>query len=300
VGTGRIFWRNAMNVGPSGFAWSSPVIAAGVAYFGLSSQCDNPPVRGELRGVKLADGTLAVDAFVAPLGSRGGGIWNSPALTPDNQTLVVATGEDNGDNYAYEQAFVTMNAATLQILGADKEGPVAGDIDFATSPVIFHDQNGRFMGVSGLKTGLFYAYHLDDVSAGPVWTRDVGVTIGAAPAYDSSLGASGTLFVVGVQAGSHQQVSEIHALDPGTGADVWTAPAVVAGPVANNMAVAGRLIFVNAGRGGLRVLDETTGALVRILQPANAGPAASGVAIAEGTVFWVSGSWLNAWRMPNS
>jgi outer membrane protein assembly factor BamB len=191
-----------------------------------------------------------------------------------------------------------MNAATLQILGADKEGPVGGDQDFACSPVIFHDSGGRLMGVSGVKTGFFYAYHLDNVSAGPVWERDIGVTIGAAPAYDSSLGPSGTLFLIGVQAGSHQQTSEIHAVDPNTGADVWTAPVAVVGPVANNIAIAGRLIFVNAGAGGLMVLDETTGALLRILEPANAGPSASGVAVAEGTVYWVSGSYLNAWR-PN-
>jgi outer membrane protein assembly factor BamB len=293
--TGGVMWRDPLGVGPSGFAWSSALISGGLAYFGLSSQCDNPSVRGEVRAVSVTTGTLMADQFFAPPGSRGGGVWNSPALSPDGNTLVVASGEDNGDNYAYEEAFVTLDPTTLTILGSNKVGPLGRDDDFGCSPVVFHDQTGRILGMSGLKTGTYYAYHLDSVSSGPAWTRTIGVAVGAMPAYDATLGSSGTVFAIGVEAGSHQQVDEIHALDPNTGQEIWAAPTIV-GPVNNNIAIAGGLIFVNTGEEGLKILDETTGEILRTIVPANAGPAVSGVAVAEGAVYWVSGSYLNAWR----
>jgi outer membrane protein assembly factor BamB len=290
---GRVLWRHPMGDGPSGYAWSSPLIHDGAVYFGLSSECDNPSVRGEVRAVNLTTGALVTQQFFAPPGAHGGGVWNSPALAPDNQTLVVVTGEDRGDNYPYEQAFVTLDATTLGLLQGDKEGQIDMDVDFGTSPVIFHDHTGRLMGMAGSKDASFYAYYLDSVSSGPAWTRGFGVGVGVTPAYDSSLGPTGTLFAVGVEPFSG--VTQVHALDPETGKHVWAAPTTV--PTANNnIAVAGRLIFVNAGEGGLVILDETTGTLLRTVLPAHAGPAVSGVAVAEGTVFWVSGAYLNAWR----
>ena len=91
------------------------------------------------------------------------------------------------------------------------------------------------------------------------------------------------------------QQTQIHALDPETGQRVWPGATPVAS-AQNNIAVAGRLVFVNTGTTGLVILDETTGAVLKTIVPPNAGPAVSGVTVAEGTVFWVSGGYLNAWR----
>ena len=49
--TGARLWREPLDVGSSGFAWASPVLASGRAYLGASSYCDNPTVRGEIRAV---------------------------------------------------------------------------------------------------------------------------------------------------------------------------------------------------------------------------------------------------------
>jgi hypothetical protein len=87
----------------------------------------------------------------------------------------------------------------------------------------------------------------------------------------------------------------LHALDPASGNDLW--PPVLLGNVANNIAIVGGLVFVNQGS-GVGVFDESTGAQLRALVPNNAGPALSGVVVAEGGVFWVSGSYLNAWKVP--
>jgi len=299
--TGARLWRKPLDAGPSGFAWASPALADGRAYYGAASQCDNPPVPGAVFSVGAADGsTLAIQPMTPPNSLGGGGVWNSPALTPDGRTLVVATGEDDGDNWPYEQALVTLDAQTLRPLQSHKPRILGTDVDFAGSPVVFHDSSGRAMTGATSKNGVFYAYFIDSVSAGPVWSRDFGVVIGMAPAYDSSLGPSGTLFVVGTDRGATYTGGNaaIYAVDPETGADVWAQRAVI-GNAGSNLAIANRLIFVNTGATGVGVLDETNGAVLRSLLPPNAGPAVSGIAVAEGAVYWVSGSYLNAWRVPS-
>jgi outer membrane protein assembly factor BamB len=299
--SGSILWRAPLPGGPSAYSWASPLVLGSRVIWGDSSQCDNPSVRGLIQAADLATGAIVGQQFFAPPGGSGGGVWNSPAATPDGKTLVVASGEDNGDEYPYEQAFLVLDAGSLAILGADKEGPVGMDIDFASSPVVFHDASGRAMGGATIKSGIFYAYYLDSVSSGPAWTRSLGAVVGATPAYDSSLGSAGTLFVVGTAEGAAYTGGNalLYALDPATGKDVWASPALL-GNVANNVAIANRLIFVNTGATGLNVLDETTGNQLRNLGPPNAGLALSGVAVAQGKVYWVSGAYLNAWGVPGS
>ena len=64
-----------------------------------------------------------------------------------------------------------------------------------------------------------------------------------------------------------------------------------------NLAIANGLIFAPSGTGGVAILDEATGMILRDLEPENAGPTYSGVVVAGGTVFWVSGGYLNAWGL---
>src|SRR5512143_3969614 len=93
--TGRVLWRNAMDAGKSAFPWCSPLVAAGRAYVGIASEFDNPAVRGELRALDLATGAVLGRILFVPEGIGGAGIWNSPALSTDGRTLLVATGEDS-------------------------------------------------------------------------------------------------------------------------------------------------------------------------------------------------------------
>ena len=60
--TGAKLWRNQMNVGPSGYPWESPLIANGRVYLGMSSRCDDPSVRGEVRAVDLNGNPAAANS----------------------------------------------------------------------------------------------------------------------------------------------------------------------------------------------------------------------------------------------
>lgn len=286
--TGQVLWRHALEVGPSGFAWASPLVANGRAYVGASSEGDNPSVRGDVRALDVNTGALLAVEYFVPDGYRGAGIWNSPALSGDGQTLVVATGEDYaGYDGPYNRAIVSMDPTTLQIRQADKEGVTGLDLDFGSSPVVFQDAGGRALVGASHKNGIFYAYALGSIASGPIWRRALGVSVGTIPAYDPNVGRGGTLFIAGDN-------GLFFAVDPATGADRW-AP-VALGFTHANMALANGLLFTSVG-GHVFVLDEATGNVLRTLDPENAGPTFSGVAIANGLVYWLSGPHLNAWGL---
>ncbi|MDQ6693500.1 MAG: PQQ-like beta-propeller repeat protein [Chloroflexota bacterium] len=289
--TGAQRWRQALNVGSSGFPWASPLVSGDRAYLGVASRCDDPSVRGELRAVNTASGALQANVYFASEGNAGAGIWNSPALSPDGNTLVAATGEDfRGVNGPYTRAIVTLDPVTLQIRQVDKEGATGADLDYGSTPVIFHDASGRVLTGANHKDGTFYAFVLDKVGSGPLWSRATGTAVGMMPAYDPTVGDGGTLFIAAK--------GLIYAVDPATGKDRY--PRVNVGQTHGNMALASGLIFANTGSAGLQVLDEATGAHLRTLQPSNAGAAYSGVAVSNGVVYWLSGSELNAWGLPSS
>src|SRR5690242_14837943 len=131
---------------------------------------------------------------------------------------------------------VTLDPLSLAIGHAHQEGTPNSDMDFATSPVIFHDARGRALVGAVHKNGILYAYALNDVGAGAVWQRDVGGMVGLLPAYDPAAGEGGTVFAVGAR---------VHALDPTTGAERWVSPGL--GLPWSNLAIANGLIFVNTG-----------------------------------------------------
>jgi outer membrane protein assembly factor BamB len=292
---GVILWRHDMSVGPSGFAWESPLIADGRAYVGIATQCDNPPVRGEVRALDVGTGALLANQFFVPSGQRGASLWHAPAMTTDGKTLVVATGEDNGDHGPYEQAIVALDATSLQILAANRQGSGGEDDDLGTSPVVFHDASGRSLVAASIKSGSVFAWALDSLAAGPIWQRKVGVLIGLAPAYDPTAGPGGTLFFGGNEGDAYDGGNGLlYAVDPATGANRW--PPFKVGNMAGNMAIANGLLFMNAGPGGVAVLDGQKGTIITVLHPANPGPTFSGVSVSGGTVYWKSGSFLNAWR----
>jgi outer membrane protein assembly factor BamB len=288
--TGSILWRDPLDDGPSAYPWASPLILDGRAYLGVASGCDNPSVRGEVEEVKLQDGSLLASQAFVPLGQAGAGIWNSPALSPDAETLVVATGEDfGGYNGPYNRALVALDPLGLMIRQANQQGPLDKDSDYATTPVIFHDVQGRTLVAANHKDENFYAYDLDELSQGPLWQRQTGTIVGMMPAYDPTDEDGGTLFFM-------DGLGALHAVDPDTGIDRW--PAAQAGSARGNMAIADGMIFLNTGPQGLQVFSEKDGRLLADFMPAKSGKAYSGVAVSHGIVYWLSGQYLNAWGLP--
>jgi outer membrane protein assembly factor BamB len=283
---GHVLWRHALDSGPSGFAWSSPLVLNGRVYVGVASEFDNPSVRGEVRALDLATGALLAEVGFVPEGLRGAGVWNSVAASADLQTLFVATGEDYGGyDGALNRALVSLDPVSLAVRQANKQGATDLDQDWGTTPVRFSDGQGRALVGANHKNGVFYAYAQDAIASGPVWSRAVGVSPGMMPAYDPGRGAGGTLLIVGDN-------GVLFAVDPATGEDRW--PPLAIGHMHGNLAAANGLAFANSA-GRVFVVDVSSGRVLRLLTPDSTGPAFTGVAIANGLVYWLAGPMLNAW-----
>ena len=295
--TGTRLWREPLDAGPSGFAWVSPLLAHDRAYLGVASDCDDPSVRGEVRSLDAATGGGVIRQYLVPTGTIGAGIWNSPALSPDGQTLVIVTGED-GDKAVqpYSRAIIALDPFDLTIRQWDRQGTPEIDDDWATTPIIFHDSQGRTLVGANHKNGNFYAYRLDSIGAGPLWSRATGTRVGMMPAYDPTIGPGGTLYI----AGEANFVTSIYLVDPATGQD--RQPPQVIGALNGNMALAGGLLFLNvddrpSGTSTLQVRAAADGNLLRMITPPHTGRSYSGVAVAHGTVYWMAGAYLNAWSV---
>ncbi len=283
--TGAMIWRHPMDAGPTAFAWSSPLVANGLAYVGISGQYAS--LRGELRALGVADGAVvARQYFVAP-GETGADLWNSAALGPGSATVVVATGNDDGGAVEpYSRALVALDPTTLAIRAAYQEAAAAQDLDFGTTPIFFRDEAGRSLVGAVEKNGFFYAYEAGSLAAGPVWQRRTGIAVGVVPAYDPSVGAGGTLFIAGDN-------GLLYGVDPGTGVDRW--PPLALGFANGNMAAIPGLVLIGAGNGSVAAVDTVHGTLVRLIVPESPGPTYSGVVISNGLLYWMAGPYLNAW-----
>jgi outer membrane protein assembly factor BamB len=258
-------------------------------YVGVSSPY--LAVQGGIQALAMSDGSLLARQHFVPAGERGADIWNSPTLATEEGLLFVATGNDfGGFDGPFTRAMVALHPETLAILAAHQEALPERDLDFGTTPIVFHDDRGRTLVGANQKNRTFFAYDVDRLGDGPVWQRPTGLSVGAMPAYDPDLGPGGTLFIVG---GS----SLLYAVDPATGADRW-GPVVVGTPN-GNMALANGLVFIGGGNGHVLVIDGRTGTLLRAIVPESPGPTYSGIVVAGGTLYWMSGPYLNAWKLPS-
>src|SRR5262249_8044859 len=143
----------------------------------------------------------------------GGGIWNSPAVTADGSTLLVVSGEDfdGCTPCALTRSMISLDPSTLALRQDNHQGPPGDDRDFGSTPVIFHDAQGRNLVGANHKNGDFYTYVITDIDAGPLWSFSPGIAVGMMPAYDPTFGAGGTLFVYG-------NANRLFAVDPANGA----------------------------------------------------------------------------------
>lgn len=92
--TGQCIWKSpiiAPASGTSKIGYSSPAIAHGNAYIGVSARTPDAPITiGKLFAVRITDGTLdPAFNFNAAGPPAGGGIWSSPAITPSGNVVTV-------------------------------------------------------------------------------------------------------------------------------------------------------------------------------------------------------------------
>ena len=260
------------------YNWSSPLIytasdAVTYAYIGVSSNCDSPLVEGQLMQVNLATHQLVHVFNVVPPGSKGGGIWTSPAVDPATGRIFMTTGtivtSDSAANQKYSEAIVEVDATNVCSLGCGTAidswqlpaNQRTTDSDWGTTPTLFTDGTRNLVGAIN-KNGFVYAWDRSNLSAGPVWMVQIAQGGQCPTCGDGSVSsmafAAGKLFA----AGGHTTISgtnfngSVRAIDPATGSFKWEHGA--SGVVVPALAYDNGLVVDGAGS-TLEVLDASSG-----------------------------------------
>jgi polyvinyl alcohol dehydrogenase (cytochrome) len=251
---GSVVWRSVIAI-PSTtvndyYNWSSPAVANRRIYIGVSSQCDNPLVRAGVKAFSQATGSPLATYYSVPEGRVGGSVWSSPAATHSATTanyVFATTG--NGQSPSDSESIVRLDAKTLARQEAWKV-PTAEHVpdgDFGASPTVFSAVLGsartQMVGACN-KNGIYYAFRLKNLSAGPVWRFRIGVGTkkGQLACLASAIWNGSNLFVAGpaTTIGGTAAKGSVRKLNPATGAALWQRPlsgAVLGSPSLNGAGV---------------------------------------------------------------
>ncbi len=309
--TGAVLWRvftqgNGVTDGSydGHYNWSAPLIVGNFAYVGVASLGDCPLVQGALIKVDLTTHAIVNNLNLVPNGQVGGGIWTSPAYDAATNTIYTATGTENSATQGLAQAFLAIDADTLQVKDSWKlpESEAVLDSDFSTSTTLFQTSSGTPMVASINKNGDAYGFRRGHLVDGPVWRTTIAVG-GMCPTCGQSSVSSGafgqnTLYLAG-SSGSVNGVGyagTVRALDPATGGYRWQHGAP--GPVIGALAYDNGMVLAGSGS-VLEVLDATTGA--RLFSYDTGAQIYAGPSVAGGVVYTgdVSGT-VYAFTLPAS
>ena len=274
--TGGDVWPPAKVAIPSStvsdyYAWSSPLITAGNIYLGISSECDRPLVRAGLAEFSQVSGAYENTFWATAQGTVGGSIWSSAEF--DGSSVYITTG-NGGPGSAGFAVIKLSRSMSRQAIWTIPLAQRVNDSDFGGSPGVWqatvHGKRKEFIGACN-KNGIFYAFETADISAGPVWTLQVGdpstAGIGictAAPLFDGSrlyLASNGTK-IKGIRYNG-----SLREVDPATGAIIWQrglSGAIIGTPgMDGGHVIAAASFGSTTNHNGLWLIDADTGRLLK-------------------------------------
>ncbi len=230
--TGAVIWKTDIGSSPSPnvLQWGSPTLYNGSLYIGITSLEDCPVIPGQLLKVNATTGKIQATFNAVPSGCIGSGIWSTPSIIDGN--LYVTSGNPGtcSTSEKYGFAMLEFNPATLA-LESYWHVPLnpAIDDDFGASVTPFSAHGVNYVGAIN-KNGIFYAFHENNLAAGPAWTQTLalssdcpqcGVSRGGNL---SSAAFDGTrLYVAGGQTTLNgvNCPGTVNQLNPATGAFIW-------------------------------------------------------------------------------
>lgn len=299
-------WRSVIAV-PSKvvsdyYQWSSPTVADGRIYIGISSHCDKPLVPGGLISFNQVTGKRIARFYSLPLPRVGGSVWSSAAVGSSGD-IYISTGNPlskQGDP-AHSDAVVQLSPKALRPLAsfAVPKSQVVADGDFGSSPTLF----GRYVGACN-KNGIYYA--LDRVKLRLAWWKRVGAPASkqlgfgrciASAAYDGKhlyLGADRVYLHGRAYEGS------ITEMDPATGRRIWVTGlpnAVLSTPSLDGAGVlaVGTYDFTKTPN-AIYLVNAATGRIIRALL--TGGYDFAQCVFANGRLFGANSNGVYSWGLP--
>jgi outer membrane protein assembly factor BamB len=152
------------------FEWSSPTVANGKIYIGLSSNCDDPLIRGGVIGYNQATGTKFAQFYTVPKGAIGGSVWSSVAVAANGDVYATTgNGPRRNQQLGFSESIIKLTGSTLKPLSYFKvpRPQITVDSDFGGSPTIF----GRYVGACN-KNGVYYTVKRSTMKL--AWQQRVG------------------------------------------------------------------------------------------------------------------------------
>jgi polyvinyl alcohol dehydrogenase (cytochrome) len=306
--TGAVTWKT--RIGPIDAAqpnayynWSSPTVAGGHIYVGLSSNCDVPLIRGGVVELDQHTGKVLHTWYTVPKGSVGGSVWTSVLASSTGSDVWVSTGNECdptvdtcpvGNKIGHSLSIVHLSSS-LGLLQAWRAPGTAGhDWDFGSSPVLFGSLGVPPNVGACNKNGVFYALADNPLGSAPLWATRLGEPGGARGACLSSAvwnGPAGTLYLSGngTTIGGHSVGGSIAKVNPSTGAFIWRTglPCAVMGtPTLDSAGVlaVGTYRCVAPAAPGAYLVNAATGAILTTL-PVGANKVFAQPVFAQGTLF---------------
>ncbi len=279
---GTVVWKGLVDT-PSAtvndyYAWSSPLVANGKVYIGISSMCDSPLVPGGLLSFNENTGVQVAKWLDTPTGryQPGGSVWSSPVLLPNGQ-IVVTTGNGYSQQPLYDESIVRLDPNTLKVLDYWQVPPSqqVHDADFGASPSVWTATiNGVATAMVGAcnKNGIYYAFAQNDLKAGPIWQTRITVPYpdpGGSAECDSAVVWDGTRLIIGGGAATTingvTYPGSVQALDPATGVPLWqtgVTGTIVGTPSEDGGGVVAAQTYQSTSQLGVFLLNASTGAQV--------------------------------------
>lgn len=291
--TGALEWRSVIAL-PSKtennyFVWSSPTVANGKIYIGISSECDKPLVPAGVVSFDQHTGARIAYWGSLPAGDSGGSVWSSVAVLP-NGDVVATTGNSLSDEpqIPHAESLVVLDGTTLKLVASFMvpKAQQVWDSDFGGSPTVFSaDLDGVATKMVGAcnKDGIYYAFRAYHVDAGPVWEQQIGAPSGkkgeGPGECDAAAVFNGTDLIEGggtpVTLDGVTYQGSVQALDPATGAVLWATglQGSVTGSLAEDGAgvIAAPVWWSPTGETGVYLLSAKTGAVLRFISTGGSG-----------------------------
>jgi outer membrane protein assembly factor BamB len=308
--TGAVAWKTRIGpvdaAQPTGYYnWSSPTVAGGHIYVGLSSNCDVPLIRGGVVELDQHTGKVLHTWYTVPSGSIGGSVWTSILASSTGSDVWVSTGNEcdptvdtcPAGNQIGNSLSIVHLSSSLGLLQAWQAPGTAGsghDWDFGSSPVLFGSLGvPPDLGACN-KNGLFYALADNPLGSAPLWTTRLGIPAGPRGACLSSAvwnGPAGTLYLSGdaTTVGGTSAGGSIAQANPSSGAFIWQTglPCAVMGtPTLDSAGVlaVGTYRCVKPATPAAYLVSAATGAILTTL-PVGANKVFAQPVFAQGTLF---------------
>jgi outer membrane protein assembly factor BamB len=302
--SGDVMWQT--QIGPASpsdpdayYNWSSPTVAAGHIYVGLSSSCDNPLIRGGEVELDQHTGEVLHTWYSVPSGSIGGSIWSSAAATAGD--VWVSTGNECdptidtcpvGNQVGYSLSIVHLSASLTLLQAWQAPKTVGHNWDFGSSPTLFGAGGPPSQVGACNKNGRYYALAANPLSSTSLWEAKVDARPDQSCLASSVWnGQTGDLYVAGgptIMRGTSYGGS-IREVSPQSGSYIWQTglPCAVMGtPSVDSAGViaAGTYRCPTGSSPGAYLIDAGTGSLLNTL-PVGSTRVFGQPVFAQGTLF---------------